>query len=136
MRSTPRRGQWDAEEEEKYGLEAGEGRLLPRQGSESTPEKRESDGAKGKELAKEATEDTCHLSTLRELCEMDGRIILILAEKVSALRAENHELKLDVGLEVMAASEKWVANLEAKVEGLNAALGDAEQCCKDLEQAK
>ncbi|RZR89521.1 hypothetical protein BHM03_00017259 [Ensete ventricosum] len=136
MRSTPRRGQWDAEEEEKYGPEAGEGRLLPRQGSESTPEKRESDGAKGKELAKEATEDTCHLSTLRELCEMDGsnltawivdlRIILILAEKVSALRAENHELKLDVGLEVMAASEKWVANLEAKVEGLNAALGDAE----------
>ncbi|RWW32406.1 hypothetical protein GW17_00002905 [Ensete ventricosum] len=109
MRSTPRRGQWDAEEEEKYGLEAGEGRLLPRQGSESTPEKRESDGAKGKELAKEAT-----------------RIILILAEKVSALRAENHELKLDVGLEVMVASEKWVANLEAKVEGLNAALGDAE----------
>ncbi|RRT53724.1 hypothetical protein B296_00024136 [Ensete ventricosum] len=65
-----------------------------------------------------------------------SRIILILAEKVSTLRAENHELKLDVGLEVMAASEKWVANLEAKVEGLNVALGDAEQCCKDLEQAK
>ncbi|RZR88104.1 hypothetical protein BHM03_00015618 [Ensete ventricosum] len=87
--------------------------------------------SKGKEPARETMESPDHPPTMRELCEVDGRVVHLLYEKISSLRAENKELKSGAGPKVMAVTEKRAIELNAEVEQLNVALGESEQHSKD-----
>ncbi|RRT71922.1 hypothetical protein B296_00011036 [Ensete ventricosum] len=103
---------------------------------------------KGKEPTKEAAKSLDCLPTMRELCEDlhivgalinrlhdVGRVVHLLTEKNSALRAENKVLKLRAGPEVVAAVKKWSIELSTEVERLKTALGEFEQHCKNHELA-